>query len=410
MIIDMNDDNVMSIAQLREFLKLSQNATFTSKDVDEAYAWIGRTLGKFRYTRLQKKDKHIVKEYLMSMTGYSETQIDRLIARKKKVGRIVKPKRTQPTFPRVYTTEDLALLIEVDNAECRRTGGALKKTLADMFLVYGDKRFERLAHISVSHIYNLRGTRVYESGSLQYTKTNPTPVNIGIRTKPQPEGKPGYIRVDSVHQGDLDKRKGVYHINMVDEVTQTEVVSTVEGISEMFLIPALHIALAQFPFRILSFHSDNGSEYINKYTAKLLNTLMIEQTKSRARHCNDNSHVEGKNNFVVRKHFGYTHIPKKYAQVINEFNRTRLNPYLFYHRQCAFAEEQVDERGKIKKVYKDYRTPCEKLLSLEGVDEYLKEGVTVESLKKNMMTQTHLVAAQEMQAAKQKLFAQFRHA
>jgi hypothetical protein len=90
------------------------------------------------------------------------------------------------------------------------------------------------------------------------------------------------------------------------------------------------------------------------------------------------------------------------------FNREHLNPYLFLHRQCAFADEAVDEKGKIKKVYNTYLTPCEKLLSIEDVEEYLKPGVTRQSLKARMMEQTHLAAAQDMQAAKQKLFAQFR--
>lgn len=389
-------------------MKLSNSATFSSGDVTDAYEWIGRTLGRFHYMRLKKKEKGVVKRYLMGMTGYSETQVDRLIARKEKVGCIVKQERTQPTFPRIYTAEDLALLLEVDNAEGRRTGGALKKTFSDMFHVYGDKRFERLSRISVSHIYNLRGTRVYESGSVTYAKTNPTTVNIGIRKRPAPEGKAGYLRVDSVHQGDRDKEKGLYHVNLVDEVTQAEIVTTVEVISELCLIPALEDAIEQFPFAIRGFHSDNGSEYVNKRTAGLLNKLMIEQTKSRPRHTNDNPHVEGKNNFVVRKHFGYGHIPKKYARIINEFNRQHLNPYLFFHRQCAFADEVVDERGKTKKVYQTYLTPCEKLLSIEHVGQYLKEGVTIGSLKETMMAQTHLMAAQEMQAAKQKLFAQFR--
>lgn len=400
----MNDDNVVSMAQLREFLKLSNSATFISTDKKETYEWVGRTLMKFRYTKLRKSEKGIVKKYLMAMTGYSETQIDRLINRKKKWGRVALKKRTQPTFERIYTSEDIALLAEVDNAEGRRTGGALKKTCADIYTTYEDKRFVRLSKISVSHIYNLRGTRQYETKSLTYTKTTPTSVDIGIRKKPQPEGQPGYLRVDSVHQGDLDKQKGVYHINLVDEVTQDEIVVTVEGISELFLMPVLET----FPFRILGFHSDNGSEYINKVVARLLLKLFIDQTKSRSRHTNDNALVEGKNAAVVRKHFGYIHIPKKHAKLMNEFNRTYLNPYLFLHRQCAFADLIVDAKGKIKKVYKTYLTPCEKLLSIPDVEKYLKPGVTKESLRQMMMEKTHLAVAQEMQNAKTTLFAQIR--
>lgn len=404
----MNDDNVVSIAQLREFLKLSNGAKFNRTDRNEAYEWIGRTLGKFKYFRLSKKDRGIVRSYIRQWTGYSDTQIDRLVRRKREVGRVVRRERTQPTFPTIYTPEDIALIAECDNAEGRRTGGALKKTLSDMFHVYGDRRFGRLSKISVSHLYNLRGTRVYQSRSLTYTKTPTVSVAIGIRKKPRPEGNPGYLRVDSVHQGDLAGAKGVYHLNLVDEVSQSEIVVTVAGISEEFLRPALAVALEDFPFVIFGFHSDNGSEYLNKVVARLLQRLLIEQTKSRSRRTNDNALVEGKNGAVVRKHFGYMHIPRKYAALMNEFNREYLNPYLFFHRQCAFADEIVDRRGKIKKVYKTYLTPCERLLSIPSVERNLKLGVTKESLHARAMEKTHLAAAEEMQEAKKQLFKEIK--
>lgn len=405
MTIGMNDETIVSVAQLRELIKLSESAVISREEgTEKVYAWVGDVLGRFRYFGEMKRNKSIIKQYLAVFSTYSDAQIDRLIARKKRYGRVFLKERTQPCFTRVYTPEDIALLAEVDNAEGRRTGGALKKTLADMFRVYGDRRFERLSKISVSHLYNLRGSRVYQSRSLTYTKTPTTSVDIGVRKKPAPEGKPGFLRVDSVHQGDLDKHKGVYHINLVDEVTQDEIVVTVEGISEEFLRPALEEALATFPVVILGFHSDNGSEYINKVVARLLQKLLIEQTKSRSRRTNDNALVEGKNGAVVRKHFGYMHIPKKYAALMNEFNRNHLNPYLFFHRQCAFADEIVDDKGKVKKVYKTYLTPCEKLLSIPDVERYLKPGITEESLRTRMMEQTHLAAAQEMQEAKRLLF------
>ena len=88
-------------------------------------------------------------------------------------------------------------------------------------------------------------------------------MSIGERRRPEPNGQPGYLRVDTVHQGDLDGVKGVYHINAVDEVTQWQVVGATAQISEAWLKPALEAMLAQFPFRIFGFHSDNGSEFIN---------------------------------------------------------------------------------------------------------------------------------------------------
>ncbi len=124
----------------------------------------------------------------------------------------------------------------------------------------------------------------------------------------------------------MDGRKGVYHINSVDEVTQWEVVVTVERISEQFMLPALRSLLKQFPFLVRGFHADNGSEYINRHVANLLNDLMIRLTKSRPRHSNDNALAESKNNSVVRKTFGYVHIPQQHAPLMEAFNREYLKP------------------------------------------------------------------------------------
>lgn len=107
-----------------------------------------------------------------------------------------------------------------------------------------------------------------------------------------------------MHQGDFDLEKGVYHINLVDEVTQIEYVGCVKVISEYFLLPLLEELLKTFPFRIFGFHSDNGSEYINYQVSKMLQKMLVEQTKSRSRRTNDNALVEGKNGAIVRKYLG----------------------------------------------------------------------------------------------------------
>jgi transposase InsO family protein len=181
---------------------------------------------------------------------------------------------------------------------------------------------------------------------MAYTKTQSTASEIGERPKPAPQGLPGYIRIDSVHQGDLDKRKGVYHINAVDDVTQMEIVVTVERISENYRLPALEELLALFPFIIKGFHSDNGSEYINKRVARMLAKLNVEFTKSRTRHSNDNALAECKNGHVIRKQFGHGHIPRHYAEQMNDFKRRYLNPHSNYHRPCFFPKTTTDSKGK----------------------------------------------------------------
>jgi transposase InsO family protein len=156
----------------------------------------------------------------------------------------------------------------------------------------------------------------------------------------------------------------------------------VEKISEFYLIPALEILLDSFPFEIINFHSDNGSEYVNKTVADLLKKLLIEFTKSRPRQSNDNALAEGKNAAVVPKIFGYTHIPQRYAERINIFNQGALNPYVNYHRPCLYQTVIIDDKAKQKKKYeyKHMMTPYEKFKSLPEADHYLKAGLTFKRL------------------------------
>lgn len=409
MTITMNTTTV-SIEEVTALLKGTAHLTIAvGSSTEEKYQWIKDTLVQSRYLLARRKDKTIIRKFIIRCTGYSNSHVDHLIAEHRKTGRIVRKKRDNPTeFTPFYTSEDIALLARTSEAYFHPNGRALVNVCKDMYHEYGDDRFERLTRLSVSHLYNLRKTTTYTNETVVYEKTRPTNTAIGERKKPHPEGKPGYIRVDSVHQGDLDKEKGVYHIHLVDEVTQWDITVTVEGISEAFLLPVLEEALSLFPFLVVNFHSDNGSEYINKTVAKLLNTLVIRQTKSRSRRTNDNALIEGKHAVTVRPVFGKIHIPKRHAERINEFNREYLHDFVNFHRKCGFPTEEVRPDGKIVKKYRteDYMTPREKLCSLPDVEQYLRGGITVASLNESAAAKNHLVSAEEMQEARKKLFAE----
>lgn len=230
--------------------------------------------------------------------------------------------------------------------------------------------------------------------------------SIGERRKPQPHGQPGFIRVDTVRQGDLDRTKGVYHINAVDEVTQFEVVCSTERISERYLIPILAHLLENFPFRVKGFHADNGSQYINKRVAGLLNKLLIELTKLRARQSDDKALVESKNAAVARKHLGYAHIPQRWAPQINTFNLNFLTPYINFHRPCFFPVTIADSKGKERKSYpyNQMMTPYEKLKSSPNAEAYLKPGTTFKQLDDIAYAISDNEAARRMNEARKQLF------
>jgi len=403
----MNINDLKTIAQLEQFLTGTQPIAFmvASGQVD-IYLDIQRTLVKFRYPSLDKRSKGVVMRFLIKITGYSRQQITRLIKQHSDTGKIERQQRPYQGFERIYTAEDIRLLASLDERHDTLSGPATKKLCERAYTLFKQAAYQRLAGISVAHVYNLRKSKCYLRQRFTFEKTRPKAALIGERKKPRANGEPGFIRIDTVHQGDQDKQKGVYHINAVDEVTQFEVVCTVERISELYLLPAIEQLLDCFPFVIKGFHSDNGSEYINYKVAALLSKLLIEFTKSRSRQSNDNALVESKNGSVIRKLFGYAHIPQHWASLINEFNRNTLFLYINYHRPCYFPKLITDSKGKDKKIYpyEGMMTPYDKLKSIENAKNYLKPDITFEILDKIALSQNDDQAAEQLQKERSQLF------
>ena len=405
----MSLEQLTTIDAIKQFLEGTQNVAFrvlTHKQ--ERYRWVQKTLVNHQYMRLGKADKGTVTSYLMKITGYSRAQIKRLIQPYVKGG-VITVKRTPGNgFKRAYTDADTRLLARMDERHGQPSGAVLKKLCERAFERFGQTAYQRLANISVSHLYNLRRSKTCQRQRCTLTKTRPKAVSIGQRRKPYPNNQPGYIRIDSVHQGDQDKRKGIYHINAVDEVTQYQIVVTLERITEAFMKPALPQILAAFPVKIQGFHADNGSEYINYTVAERLETLRIEFTKSRPRHSNDNGLVESKNGSVIRKLYGYMHIPQPYASEFAELNRQHLYRYVNFHRPCYFPPIVTDDKGKQRKHYRyeDMMTPYEKLRSLRRPGQYMKSGITFKTLDAFANEITDNKAAEQLNSARDLLFKQ----
>lgn len=407
MIVTLHTQGLKTLAEVQAFVSSNETISFTLTDRVAAYGWMTDTLKQFHYGRCSRADKGVLRQYLSKVTGFSRAQVARCIKQFTEDG-MIQDRRRAPAVPftRRYTTEDIRLLAEMDALHGTISCTTMRKLCERAFKVHGDVRFERLADISNGHLYNLRQHKVYQAKRGSFDKTRPTQVNIGERRKPAPDGCPGYLRVDSVHQGDLDGIKGVYLINAVDEVTQFQAVFAVERISEAYLLPVLEAMMDAFPFVIKSFHSDNGSEYINHQVAKLLEKLRIEQTKSRSRQTNDNALAESKNASTVRKYLGYSHIPQHFASQVNTFTVEVLSPYLNYHRPCHFPTEYTDKKGKIRKRYRyqDMMTPYEKLRSLPEAESYLKQGVTLKKLDTLAAQCSDNDAAQHLNNARDTLF------
>ena len=413
MVIDMNETKLETNEQIQEFLSGTAEVTFSiPNDEPTLRAFVAAVIKRFSYFRRRKGHRGVLLAYLRRLTGYSRQHLSRLLVQYRDT-RSLKPRvrASRTSFTRHYGPAEVALLAETDSLHDTLSGPATKVLLLRALTLFGDTRFARLAQISVSHLYNLRASEPYRKLRIVCRGTRPSPVVIGVRKAPAPQGVPGYIRIDTVHQGDQDGMKGVYHINAVDIVTQWELVAAVEHISEAYLLPVIALLLNGFPFTIRGFHSDGGSEFVNYETAKLLDKLRIEFTRSRPRHTNDNALAECKNGAVIRKIMGYSHIPQKYATAINNFYVEALNPYLNFHRPCFFAVDTTDAKGKIRKTYpyEQIMTPWERLKTIPEYETFLKDGVTAQALELQANEMSDNAAAKKVQLARKQLFQSFNH-
>lgn len=392
----MDDSRIKSIAELSAFVQSTQRFTITLETIEEKYRFIDRTVDRFRYRTLTRKDKHVVFLYVKKVTGYKKAQLLRLIKRAV-LGKLVRTqyRRTNPN--RIYTGRDVKLPEKTDEFHLRLNAMATHEIIRREWEVYRRQAYEHLSHISVSHINNLRHHPIYVNSWVNGTKARTVP--IGTTRPPEPNSAPGAIRIDTVNQRD------VYHMNAVDEITQWEVLVCVPVIAESCMLPALRSLLDQFPFRVFNFHSDRGYEFVNYQVADLLNRLLITQTKSRSRHCNDNALVETKNGSVVRKNMGWCHIHQKDADEVNCFYQNFLNPYINFHRPCLFLTDiKHDDQGRERRVYGTGKTPYDTFKGIAGAQKFLRDGQNFSTLDTIAMQYSDNEFAERVRKEERKLF------
>ena len=405
--ITMEHAQRLTLVEMREFVASSGSLSFTGAGRKEIYGLVECTLQAHEYLRLAKKNKGVVRRYLTKISGRSLAQITRLIRRYRQSGAVQPAAPRRHRFPRRYTQDDIALLATVDAAHEGLSGPALRRILWREYHVYGKAAYRRLASLSASHIYNLRRTAAYRQHHVHHTRTRSRAVAIGERRRPNPCGRPGYLRVDTVHQGDTAHApRAVPHQcrRYGDAMAGGGLLP--DDLGSAFAARAGgHPAPVPLPHPRLSLRQRLGvSQPSGGQAAEL---LIAEFTKSRAHRTTDNAR---KNGAVVRKHIGHEPIAAEHAAEFQRFYTAWFNPYLNFHRPCGFATVEVSEQGKRRRHYRleDYRTPYEKLVSLDEWEQHLKPGITADFLEQQTQRMSDTECARNMQQRKRKLLAQCR--
>lgn len=359
----------LNIVSIKRILALGNLVKTKFQSPKQKCNFVANFWKNIRYFNLSKKNKIVCLKYLKVVTGLKSARLLAIFS-KLRDGKTVSKKYIRSKIYRKYKPSDIKLLEQTDELHLRLNPRATKAILESEFKVYGKNEYERICNISPSHLQNLRKSSCYKSCWRKQTHARVIP--IGQTLKPKPNGKPGYVRVDTVHQ------REIYFIHLVDEITQWEGMVAVANITDEQMEVAFRLILSMIPFVIYNFHSDRGSENINYRIARMLNKLRIKQSKCRSGQHNDNALVEGKNNAIIRKNFGYGFMPKQVLRQLNYYLLHYFVPYLNFHRPCLFATIVTQPSGKTHRKYITRpQTPFEKLWELSGLHhrKFIKKTV-----------------------------------
>ncbi len=157
----MQDRQRLSLEQIRAFFEGSQDLEFQASNRQEGYAWVGRTLAEQEYLRLGREGKGLVRCYISKMTGLSRAHVTRLIGQHKERAEVGAKTYRRHRFATRYSAQDIALLVQVDEAHETLTGPATQKLLQRAYHGFHDWGYLNLARISVAHLYRFQATRAY---------------------------------------------------------------------------------------------------------------------------------------------------------------------------------------------------------------------------------------------------------
>jgi hypothetical protein len=127
------------------------------------------------------------------------------------------------------------------------------------------------------------------------------------------------------------------------------------------------------PFRVVEWHPDSGSEFINWHCYDWCEDRGTRLTRSRPNRKNDNCFVEERNGHIVRRWVGYSRLDA--GEVVGALNAVYdvLTPYLnhFVSSRRTVSKERIGARWKISRE-KISKTPYQRILERNDVDEDVK--------------------------------------
>ena len=339
---------------------------------------------KLRYLNGNRKVKDEILKSLEVLHGYHRKSAIRLLNRGVNNllrAKVPKTRGRKPRYQDKAFVKTLRKLWSEMEWQCARN----MKPAIPRWLPAFEEEFGRVEEdvrsrlLSVSDSTISRLLKPYRVLEKRKGGTHPSPLRneIPITTRVEHNGRPGHIEVDTVaHCGGDMSGRFMWSFTATDVVTGWTEVRSVWAKGMAPIIQAFQEMRNSFPFPILSFHSDNGGEFINRAMFLFLQRENIPQSRSRAYEKNDNAHVEQKNRTHVRNYLGEMRIDNpELSEALDEILRDKLSVFrnLFFPTRKLISKVQA--KGVTYKTYDQPRTPLARVLASPFVSEEVKKDL-----------------------------------
>ena len=210
---------------------------------------------------------------------------------------------------------------------------------------------------------------------------------VPVRTFAEQPREPGYFQVDLVgHDGGEAGGDHCYTLTSTDPATGWSEPRAVRNKAGRWTTEALEWIEAHSPIPVQGWHSDNGTEFLNAHMERHCEAGGFEFTRSRFYKKNDNCYAEQKNDAVVRRWVGYLRYEgEQHCALLNElYDTLRVLVNFFYPQRRLIEKQRIG--SKVRKRYDTPKTPYQRVMACEVVDEQRKAALRAQMAELNPLT------------------------
>lgn len=271
------------------------------------------------------------------------------------------------------------------------------KAILPLWLPFYNKRsipqhiYEKLLRISAATMDRLMRPQRARFGKLGLSTTKPGSLikkKIPVKTVQWDETIPGFLEADTVaHCGNSVAGMYVYTLNTVDIASQWTEQRATWGKGESGVVSAIQHIENNLPFRLRGFDCDNGSEFLNWHLLRYLTKMRkkpVKVTRARSYQKNDNAHIENKNWTHIRQYLGFQRFDKsQLVDMLNDLYTTEWNWYFNFFTPSMKLVDKKRVGSKIIKKYDEPKTPFQRLMESNHIDNQTKQKLQSQFIKMN---------------------------